>query len=131
MVLGTFVPGAHWTNAEICLSFICACLPTMRPLLRRLRKGTYLVGSSKTYVNPSNPYHPAKDSDRNQSPGLWPIGEESTRILTNPRSEKPYMGARAYAWYDEQLDGDSRGRADNWRGINVKEDIELTAHDHV
>ena len=42
---GTYVECGYWTNSEVPLGVICACLPTLRPLFRKISPLSLTRGS--------------------------------------------------------------------------------------
>ncbi|KAI9751734.1 MAG: hypothetical protein M4579_005925 [Chaenotheca gracillima] len=121
----SFVESAYWTNAEVTLSIVCACLPTMRPLVRRVTTGNFRApgsGSSRGYTPYSDPYASnSKNSKRSNTLGMS-SSDESTRNLyaDHPFDNAGKLGPRSGAWHDEES-----GLADPAKVINVQTDFEL------
>ena len=69
----TYIPADYWTAAELCLSIICACLPTIRPLWRSL---------VEAYKNRSRSRH-TTESD---NPPMSQEGAKSHRMSWNRKS---------------------------------------------
>lgn len=43
-------PAVYWTNIELAIAIVSACLPTLRPIFRRMKKGTGVVLVSSQLV---------------------------------------------------------------------------------
>ncbi|KAL0940291.1 uncharacterized protein CTRU02_203054 [Colletotrichum truncatum] len=73
------IPSLVWSMAELCCAVICACIPTLRPLLRVMRRNS---DDQKVW---SRPYSNESDIAQFARKPLKATAVSSEQSLTNPR----------------------------------------------
>ena len=87
----TYVASDYWTAAELCLSVICACLPTIRPLWRTIIEA-YRRSRSHATSQSDNP--PMSQQGRAKSYHMSNKGSSSSPTAPEP-SYQPQSPSRS------------------------------------
>ena len=117
-VTWSFVNNSYWTNAEVPLSVMCACLPTLRPLVRNLSKRRTGYDSAGRLVGDSANAHSSKGSKQRQQ--MDSTSNESSNHVLGPASDARYMNQGPEKW---DLNGLEQGLP--LAGIDADKDDEV------
>ena len=126
-ITGTYVMCSYWTNsAEIPLAFICACLPTMRPLFRRVLPVFLTRGSRGKPSGYSGSSSPSKghwlEIERKQGHSEVDSTDAAENGAFMPMRQNGLGGASG-AWHDETS---PPARPVPIKATNVKRELDLS-----
>lgn len=99
---GKIAPGFLWTNIEPDIAIICACLPTMMPLVRLVRdKLRSSISLSRTYS--SKPFSLSK-SQWPRSKDFEPAADADRHGFAHLVDRTELSNATSWAWRGEMRD---------------------------